>query len=225
MAEKLRTKDLLNLGIFGTIYMVVMAILGVAGAAAPGLVFGTMVVAAFVNGTVFMLYLTRVDRFGMVVMLALIMSLIMIAIGRSWTTVLTALVFGLLTELILALTKYRNTVANIFAYAVFTLWFIGPLLPIIWFTDDYFQSVAQGNGANYAHEMMNFFTVPVIVAFGVTVFVVGALGAWLGAILIKRHFAKAGMAAGATSQEAVVDAQDTLEETPQGSVVDPTQQA
>ena len=42
MAEKLRTKDLLNLGIFGTIYMVVMAILGVAGAAAPGPHAGTL---------------------------------------------------------------------------------------------------------------------------------------------------------------------------------------
>ena len=206
MAEKLRSKDLLNLGIFGTIYMVVMAIFGIAGAAAPGLVFGTMVVAAFVNGTVFMLYLTRVDRFGMVVVLALIMALIMMAIGRSWTTVLTAIVFGLLAELILALTKYRNTVANILAYAVFTLWFIGPLLPIIWFTDDYFQSVAQGNGANYAHEMMNFFTVPVIAAFGAAIFVVGALGAWLGSVLIKRHFAKAGMVAGAAPQETAVDA-------------------
>ena len=89
MVEKLRTKDLLNLGIFGTIYMVVVTILGVAGAATPGLLFGTMVVAAFVNGTVFMMYLTRVDRFGMVVVLALLMALIMMAIGRSWTTVFT----------------------------------------------------------------------------------------------------------------------------------------
>ena len=213
MVEKLRTKDLLNLGIFGTIYMVVVTILGVAGAATPGLLFGTMVVAAFVNGTVFMMYLTRVDRFGMVVVLALLMALIMMAIGRSWTTVFTALVFGLLVEFILALTKYRNTVATIFAYAVFTLWFIGPLLPIIWFADDYFQSAAQENGANYAHEMMNFFTVPVIVAFGATIFVVGALGAWLGSVLIKRHYAKAGTVAGAAPQETDVDARDNPEET------------
>lgn len=222
MAEKLRTKDLLNLGIFGTIYMVVMAIAGVSGAAAPGLVFGTMVVAAFVNGTVFMLYLTRVDRFGMVVVLGLIMSLIMLAVGRAWTTVLTALVFGLLAELILALTKYRNTVANIFAYAVFTLWFIGPLLPMIWFTDDYFESVSQGNGANYAREMMDFFTVPVIAAFGASVFVAGALGAWLGSVLIKRHFAKAGIVSGTSTQEAGTTTEDVVQQDVLNALQNPT---
>lgn len=195
MAQKLRTKDLLNLGIFGTIYVVVMAIAGMAGSAAPGLVFGTLVVAAFVNGTVYMLYLTRVDRFGMVFILAIIMAIIMVSVGRAWTVVLTALVFGLLAELILALTKYRNTVANIFSYAVFTLWFIGPLLPMIWFTNEYFKNVSQESGADYARAMMDFFTLPVIAGFGAAIFIMGMLGAWLGSVLIKRHFEKSGIVA------------------------------
>ena len=190
---KLTTKDLLNLGIFGTIYAVVMAIAGLSSAPAPFRLFIFMSIAAFVNGTVFMLYLTRVNRFGMVLLLGVLMGLIMIAIGKSWTVMLAVIVFGLLSEAILAWGDYRRPGQCIVGYAVFSLWFIGPLLPILWFTDEYYADVMGENGAEYAKAFLNFFSVPVVAGFGALIFVCALAGGALGRVLIKKHFTKAGL--------------------------------
>lgn len=191
--KKLTTKDLLNLGIFGTIYAVIMAIAGFSSAPAPFLLFIFMSIAAFVNGTVFMLYLTRVNRFGMVLLLGILMGLIMLAIGKSWTVMLATIVFGLLAEAILAWGDYKAPLQSVLAYAVFSLWFIGPLLPILWFTDEYYANVMGENGAEYANAFLNFFSVPVVAGFGALIFVMALAGGALGRVLIKKHFTKAGL--------------------------------
>lgn len=191
--SKFKTKDLLNLGIFGTIYAVVMAIAGLSSAPAPFLLFIFMSIAAFVNGTVFMLYLTRVRRFGLVLLLGILMGLIMLAIGKSWTVMLATIVFGLLSEAILAWGDYKRPAQCIIGYAVFSLWFIGPLLPILWFTDEYYAKVMGENGADYASAFLNFFSVPVVAGFGALIFVCALAGGALGHFLIKKHFTKAGL--------------------------------
>lgn len=191
---KFSTKDLLNLGIFTTIYAVIMAIAGVASSPAPFLLFIFMSIAAFVNGTVFMLYLTRVHRFGLVLMLGVLMGLIMLAVGKSWTVMLTVLIFGLAAEGLLAWGEYKRPGQCIAAYAVFSLWYVGPLLPLLWFTDEYYARVAGEHGAEYADAFLKFFSVPVVAGFGALIFVVALAGGALGRVLVQRHFAKSGLA-------------------------------
>lgn len=192
--QPLRTKDLLTIGIFTTIYAFIMAVAGVASAPAPYLLFIFMSIAAFANGTVYMLYLTKVRRWGMVLMLGILMGLIMIAVGKSWTVLFTVLISGLLAEAILYAGRYTAPWAQVLSYSVFTLWFIGPLLPLLWFPAEYRASVAEGSGQDYADAFLSFFTLPVVVGFGLLMAVMACSGALVGRVIVKKHFSSQSLA-------------------------------
>ena len=83
MNNKLGAKDLINVGIFTAIYFVIFFACGMLGYI-PIFMAALPLLIAVVGGIPFMLYLTKVNKFGMVTITGIIVSLLMFATGHGW---------------------------------------------------------------------------------------------------------------------------------------------
>jgi hypothetical protein len=83
MKEKLNGKDLINIGIFSAIYFVIVFITAMLGMV-PILYPMLTVICPLVGGVVYMLFLTKVKKFGMIWIMSILMGILMLISGMSW---------------------------------------------------------------------------------------------------------------------------------------------
>ena len=132
--------------------------------------------------------------FGTVTIMAGVVAFLMVVTGHSWVTIPVALILGFLADLIARSGGYLNAPRNIAAYALFSLWMIGPLAPIFFAPDSYYADVASQMGQDYADGMRALFSPAVISGWVVVAMIFACLGGLIGRFLLRKHFSKAGLA-------------------------------
>lgn len=193
MGGKLEAKDLINVGIFTAIYFVVFFATGMLGFI-PILLLALPLLCPLVAGIPFMLFLTRVGKFGMVTIMGVILSILMLLTGHPWTVIPIGVVMALAGDLVLKSGRYKNWGSIRLGYAVFSLWIMGPMFPLFFMRNSYFAEIRDGYGDTYADTLMAV-TPTWVFALLVVLAVVGALaGAYLGKAALKKHFVRAGIA-------------------------------
>lgn len=191
--NKLQAKDLINVGIFTAIYFVLFfagMMLGYIPIFIPLLGF----VCPILCGIPFMLYLTKVKKFGMVSLSGIILGLLNMLIGSGVLVLIFGIVFGILADLIMKAGKYSSWKYTLLGNGVFSLWIMGFVSRMFLTRTEFFDSLVSGYGQEYVDTLMSLtpgWTFPVL--FVVT-FVGGILGALLGKAVLKKHFEKAGIA-------------------------------
>ncbi len=192
MNNKLNTKDLITTGIFTTIYIVIYFACGMLGYIPILLVFLPLI-CPIVSGIPFMLFLTKVKKFGMVTIMGLIVGLVMFLTGHTVVPTITALIFGLAADLIFRAGNYQSFKNSVLGYGVFSMFIIGAMIPMWVMRDSYFTHISSSMGTEYATTVMSFtpewmFFVLIIVAF-----IAGVIGALLGKSVLEKHFKRAGI--------------------------------
>ena len=192
MNNKLSTKDLINIGIFTAFYYVIFFASAMLGYV-PILFILLPVYLPILTGIPFMLFLTRVKKFGMVLIMSIILGLIMFATGHTWLPVLTAVICGLAAELIFKGGKYKSFTHSAIGYGVFSVWSMGAMLPMWIMRDSYFEYIRSSMGDEYTNKILQL--TPNWVAFAVigVAFISGVIGAFLGKSMLKKHFKRAGI--------------------------------
>ena len=191
--NKLQGKDLINVGIFTAIYFVVMmaiAMLGFIPIFLPLLI----VLVPLIGGIVMMLYYSKVQKFGMVSLTGLICGILMLLTGMGYWSIITGAVFGVLADLVLKSGDYKSAKKSILGYAVFSLWMVGTYIPMYFMVEDSWASFAASFGEEYADRVMAVMPMWSIILVVAGIFVFAILGGLLGKALLKKHFAKAGIA-------------------------------
>ena len=191
--NKLQGKDLINVGIFTAIYFVVMmaiAMLGFIPIFLPLLI----VLVPLIGGIVMMLYYSKVQKFGMVSLTGLICGILMLLTGMGYWSIITGAVFGVLADLVLKSGDYKSAKKSILGYAVFSLWMVGTYIPMYFMVEDSWASFAASFGEEYADRVMAVMPMWSIILVVAGIFVFAILGGLLGKTLLKKHFAKAGIA-------------------------------
>lgn len=189
-------KDLINVGIFAAIYYVVSA-LSMIGLLNPALMLPALGLTVLANGVVIMLFFARCSKPGPLVILGAIIGLFMTLAGHAVVTLPLILVTAALAEALRAFTDRRKPVVNIFAYAIFSLWVIGPVVPIFYMADAYFADLNQRMAdryPGYGTALQQIVGPWTVAGFEVIVFVLGLLGAWIGHLMLRKHFQRAGVA-------------------------------
>ena len=105
MNNKIEAKDLITLGIFTVIYFVIGAALSLL-VSIPIMVPFFPAVWALINGTVFMLYTTKVEKFGLVTLMGVLTGLLVGLTGMGFWCAPTGLAFGLLGDFIMKQGNY-----------------------------------------------------------------------------------------------------------------------
>lgn len=193
MKETLEIKDLINIGLFSALYVVCYFAVSVVGFI-PIMLLLIPLICPLVAGIPFMLFVTKVRKFGMTTIMGLIITVLMTLMGHLWIVIIFGVVCGLVCDFILKASHYKSKKMIILGYAIFSEWGVGAFLALFFgFRIPYFAFVREGYGAVYADKLMALtpnWMFYVIIVFS---FVGGVIGAVLGQRVLKKHFKKAGI--------------------------------
>lgn len=190
--NKLKGKDLINVGIYSAIYFVIvmgLAMLGYIPIFMPLLT----VIGPILCGIPFMLFMTKVKKPGMIYIMGLIMGLMMLLTGMGYYSLIITAVTGLIAELIYKNGYYASARKAILAHGVFSIWIWGNFIPLFTDVDGYF-STRQSFGQEYIDALTSLMPLWMCPVLLVSCFVFGIIGGLLGKALLKKHFVKAGIA-------------------------------
>lgn len=191
-SNKLQAKDLINVGIFTAIYFVIF-FAGMMLGYIPIFIPLLGLVCPILCGIPFMLYLTKVKKFGMVSLTGIILGLLNLVMGSGVLVLIFGIIFGVLGDVILRTGKYQSWKCTLLGNGVFSLWIMGYVSRMFLTRDTFFASLVSSYGQEYVDTLMSYtpgWTYPVL--FVVT-FIGGILGALLGKAVLKKHFEKAGI--------------------------------
>ena len=192
----LKGRDLITVGIFTALYFVINLLFMLFGGLHPYLWVFMPAIDALFAGIPFMLACAKVPKFGTVLIIGMVPSLVYFITGMF-----TPLILGLMlascvvAEIIRAATRYESFAGNAVAYAVFGFGMCGSPLPLWVFHDSFVAQIAgQGMGADYLATLETAANPGMLVAMFAATFVAGLIGAHIARGMFKKHFVKAGLA-------------------------------
>ena len=180
--NKLKVKDLVNIGIFSALYMVISMIVMIPVGIAPILWLIWPGIAGLFGGAFFTLLMTKVPKQGAALILAIITGLLYFATGEcTWVIIVTFAVAGILGE------AARKVLGTAFG-------FIGSPLPMWLFQDAYMKSIEEmGMGVEYVEGLQSMISAGSFIGMLAVAFVGGLIGTLVGRLMLKKHFEKAGI--------------------------------
>ena len=193
-ANALNGKDLINIGIFTAIFVV----LNVAVACTLGMIpIGFMLLAfvtPIVTGIPIMLYYTRIKKFGMILIMEIILGLVLLLTGMGYNGLILGIAFGLLGELIFKIGNYTSSKMAVLSYAVVSVAISANYIHWLSASKEWLSKKAISYGEVYINSVSGFFDYnwifPVLM---LSAFVGGIIGALIGKSTLKKHFERSGL--------------------------------
>ena len=189
-----KARSAVTIGAFTAVYFVLLLSSSALGFFGPAFTFVGWIVDLLLNGPVVMLMLVRSRMFGTLTIMGGIVAFLMVLTGHAWVTMPVALILGFLGDLIARGGGYGSAPRNIAAYMLFSLWIISSLAPIFFAPDPFFEYVAAQMGQDYADAMRALISPAFIGGWAVVAMIVACIGGLIGRFLLRKHFAKAGVA-------------------------------
>lgn len=195
--NKLTVPDLISVGVFTALYFVLVTVATFTCALLPGV--GNIVLpalAALISGSVYMLLAAKLQKFGGITIMGLVMGLFFFVSGHFVLSFAANIVCGLLADLIVARGKFRSEKLLLVSYVVFSYGLIGPILPLWFMKDAYIANLtARGKDAAYIDTLFAPINNGSFVAAMAAILVCAVLGGLFGQRMMKKHFEKAGIVA------------------------------
>ena len=191
--NKLKIKDLVNIGIFSTIYMVVSLLTMILAMFSPIIWLLWPSIAGLVCSFVYMFLVTKVPKRGTALLLSLITGLIYFISGEcTWTMLMSFAIVGVLAEI--AITGYKSVKGAVISSGILAMGFIGSPLPMWLFQESYMKSIIDmGMDPKYVSQLKNMISIGSLIGCLALAFVVGVIGGIIGKVILKKHFEKAGL--------------------------------
>lgn len=190
--NKLNAKDLINVGIYTAMYLVVFFVIGMLNAF-PIFYPISLFVSPLITGVPFMLFTTKIKKSGMIFIMAVILGVFWFVMGYTWLPFVTYCISSILAELIFRAAKFQKFNLLMVGYATFSCGMIGCQLPMWVMADTYLAQVESEMGTQYLNELTRY--MPPWMAFVglILIFIGGLCGAFLGKKMLKKHFKRAGI--------------------------------
>ena len=188
--NKLMIQDLISIGVFTAIYFVLVTIATFATSAIiPGLSYVLIpVVSALISGCVYMLLVVKIQKFGAITIMGLVMSIFFFSSGHFILSFVTNIVFAIIADLIGYISKYKNKAMILLSYIVFSYGLMGPVLPM-WFLKDQYVSnlVARGKDAVYIERLFEYINMGTFRLCIVAILIGSIIGGLFGIKMIKKQ--------------------------------------
>jgi len=192
-SKNLNAKDLIHVGIYTAMYLVVFFAVGMLNAI-PFLYPLEYLLSPILTGIPFMLFLTKVEKFGMVSIMGVILAVFWYLMGYTYIPTITYILAGVLSDLVFSLGKYKSFKFNIIGYWIFSCGMLGCAAPIWLMSSTYMEQVRKTMGDEYVAGIIKY--MPSWMGFaGIGIILVSSvIGALLGRKMLKKHFERAGIA-------------------------------
>lgn len=194
MNNKLQPKDLINIGLFTALYFVIGCVVAIPLGFIPILFPALGALWTLITGIPFMLFLTKVNKFGMVTIMAVLSGLLMGLTGMGFYGIPMGIIFGLLGDMVMKSGNYKSLSKNIIGYGVFSLWMIGTYIPMYFMADQAFEDFASSFGEEYAVTAISVMPSWSLVLIVAGCFIFAIFGGLIGKSVLRKHFEKAGIA-------------------------------
>lgn len=189
--KKLKIKDLVTIGVFAVIYLVIMFSVGMIGVI-PILFLVYPTILGIVSGTVVMLFMAKVQKPWALLIFGMLTPIFMMVEGHTYILILHAFVVILIAELIRRAGNYNSFKYNMLSFAIFNTWICGSLMQMLWAREKYIEmTMMMGN--EYVEALERLVTYPHMALVYIGAILGGLIGANIGRILLKKHFIKAGI--------------------------------
>ena len=137
-SNKLTVPDLISVGVFTALYFVLVTVATFACALLPGV--GNILlpaVAALISGSVYMLLAAKLQKFGGITIMGLVMGLFFFVSGHFVLSFAANIICGVAADLVAS-------------YVVFSYGLTGPILPLWFMKSAYIANLtARGKDASY----------------------------------------------------------------------------
>ena len=190
--KKLKVKDLVSIGVFGVIYLVLLFGIGMMGII-PILFLIYPTVLGIIAGTVVMLFMKKVQKPWALFIFGMISPLVMFAAGHTYVVVVLSLIVMIIAELIRKIGNYNSFKYNMLSYAVFSIWICSSMMQMLLAKEKYLEMSIEMMGKDYVDAMEKLITYPHMALVALGAFLGGIIGAYIGKALLKKHFEKAGI--------------------------------
>ena len=190
---KLTGKDLITIGIYTVIYIVIVAAFGALGVI-PIFIPLTAVFCPLLGGIPYMLFVSKTKKFGMVTIMGTLIGLIMFVMGMGYFVAIVGFLACLGADLILRQTNFESSKGAILSCGVFSLWDFGNLLPFYIGREAYMAMLEASYGSEYVTTLSSYLPMWTMPALLAVCFIFGILGGILGMQICKKHFKRAGIA-------------------------------
>lgn len=188
-------RDLMTIGIFLAIYIVLYFAITMFGFLNPVMMLVTLGLSIVVGAIPFMLFLARVKHAGMVALFAIVLGVLLLVIGFPPLSIGVLVALAVVVELVLAVTGYRSRWAGVLSYTIFSVWNTAPLLPLFYDRQGYFSSPSMSRmGPEYTARLDAFLSTGVLIGFDIAAVVLGLIGGVIALRLLRKSFARAGLA-------------------------------
>ena len=188
-------RDLMTIGIFLAIYIVLYFAITMFGFLNPVMMLVTLGLSIVVGAIPFMLFLARVKHAGMVALFTIVLGILLLVIGFPPLSIGILVALAVVVELVLAVTGYRSRWAGVLSYTIFSVWNTAPLLPLFYDRQGYFSSPSMSRmGPEHTARLDAFLSTGVLIGFDIAAVVLGLIGGVIALRLLRKSFARAGLA-------------------------------
>lgn len=190
--KKIDVKDLVNVGVFALLNFVVFFIGAMTGMI-PVMAIWYPLVTAFLGGIPCILFFTKIEKFGLVTIMGLLLGLSVLLIGQGWYAIISGVVFGVIADVILKAGNYKSWKNMMFGYCIFSEWVIGTQMVMYLTKDAYLEPFREQMGDEFVDSLSAMLQTWTPFAVMIGIFLVGIAGALLGKAVLKKHFERAGI--------------------------------
>ena len=191
--KTLTGKDLITVGIYTAIYIVVIFCVG-AFNAIPIFYPPFMFIGPVIAGIPMMLYYTKIEKFGMITIMGVICAVFFYISGYTWICLSIMIPTALLADIILTVGGFKKFASITLSYMVMSLGIMaGPAN--LWFAGEgYWDNIRESMGDQYAEQLARFMPLWMLPVGILLIFAGGFVGSLVGRKMMNKHFKKAGIA-------------------------------
>lgn len=193
--DKLNVSDLISIGVYTAIYFILVAIATFASALLPGFSNAFLpALAALISGAVYMLMVSKVQKFGAISIMGIVMGIFFFVSGHFILSFAANIICGILADYVASIGKYKFKKWILISYVIFSYGITGPILPLWFMKDSYVASLeARGKSVEYISKVFNFINTGSFFLCMVSILICALVGGIFGMKMVKKHFVKAGI--------------------------------
>ncbi len=193
--KKLEAKDFITIGIFTALLFVTEMVVGMLGYLHPYVVAAYVILIPLVTSIPMMLFYTKIEKFGMLTIMAALLAIIMFVTGMGYLGAPLILIAGIVADLVAKSGDYKDFKKIAISYGIFSLWICANYFPVVVSATSYRQSLLEGGfSAEYADYLFKAINTKTIAVLVIVCVISGFLGAFVGKAVVRKHFEKAGIA-------------------------------
>lgn len=185
-------RDFITIGIFNAVGLFLYIAIGLLTISVPVLhLFAVQPLVAIVNGSVFLLLATKVNKKGVFFISGIIQGIVFSLLLGLYATLIIGPLVGFVSDLIWGTSKSK--IRLILAYAFFMLGMYFGMVFLFLVFNEWFLSLFKGVALEHKQVAASNTTWLIVMIMILATFIASFLGGLMGSKMLKKHFVKAGM--------------------------------